>query len=357
MIKTSSLIKITAVLCLIIFLFVPIKIIQWICISVDFMILLSFVYAKTIYRNIDVERNVINLKVASKEQIDVSFSVLNKSVLPVPLLHVSDTVSLYVYGNKNSEVLSLRSRERASVKYTILAKDRGLYYTGHVKITSADPLGLFKIEKIVDVQNTILVRPARLKMTGKLIPGRPQGNLKISNICFEDVTMRRSIREYRTGDELKRINWRMSAKFNSLFTNEYENTFEVPVFIFLNLAEEDYSLDLRHYKIEKAIEIAAYLTENARRLNQPCGFAAYGTDFPFLSPKMNQTDCILDILSLIQFVPGKMDYKPEERFIHQLSKETLFYSVGPDAVDRYIDFENAQQSNFSVEKLKMEKAL
>lgn len=355
MIKTESLIKISALLCLILFLFVPIKIIQCICLSVDFIVLLSYVYTKTIYRNIDIERNVINLKVASKEQIEISFSVINKSILPVPVCHVIDTVTLYVYGNKNSELLLLRSRERVVVKYSVLAKDRGLYHAGPVKITSSDPLGIFQIEKIIDVQNTILVRPARLKINGKLIPGRPQGNLKINNICFEDVTMRRSIREYKNGDEFKRINWRMSAKFDDIFTNEYENTFEVPVFIFLNLAEEDYSLNLRHFKIEKAIEIAAFLVENARKNKQACGFAAYGTDFPFLYPKMNQTDCILDILSLIQMEKGKLQYDPVKKFKNQLSKETLFYEVGPNAVDRYIDLENAQIADISTKRLNIEK--
>ena len=160
----------------------------------------------------------------------------------------------------------------------------------------------------------------RINLITKAIPGRPQGALSIQNKIYEDITLRRSIRPYETGDEFKRINWFISAKYNSLFTNEYENSFDVPFFVFLNLAEDDYTLDLRHSKGETAIEIAAAIVEASKRFRQPCGFAAFGSDFPFLLPRQNQSESILDVLSLIKMVPGKLDYNPIEKLKQKHAK-------------------------------------
>ena len=193
----------------------------------------------------------------------------------------------------------------------------------------------------------ITVRPARIKLITEVVPGFPQGNLKINNPCYEDITMRRSIRDYMNGDELKRINWRASARFASLYTNQYENSFDAPLFVFLNLAEEDYDLHNRRYYSEKAIEIAASIIEKARVLRQRCGFAAYGTGFPYLPPRQNQSDSILDLLSLIKCEKGKLDYDPQKKFSNQLPTGTLLFIVGPREVENYFLKVGANQENIN----------
>jgi len=357
MIKSSFAIRILSIIAFILYLFIPVKIIQCICLAFVITVLLSYFYALILIKYLDAERSINNLKVASKEQIEIKFSVLNRCKLPALVCFVQDTISMYVFGEENSQLLSLRPYERTFIKYKIKAKERGLFTAGPVVIKSSDPIGFFEITKEIPVFNTIMVRPAKIDLITKPIPGRPQGVLPIQNKIYEDITLRRSIRPYQTGDELKRINWYISAKYNSLFTNEYENSFDVPFFVFLNLAEEDYSLDLRHSKGETAIEIAAAIVEASKRFKQPCGFAAYGTDFPFLMPRQNQADSILDALSLIQMVPGKLDYNPIEKLKTKLSKNTQIFVIGPEEVDHYINLCYAEEKEITTKKLNMEKVL
>ena len=356
-IKSNLPIKILAVFAFLLFLFVPSKIVQSICIGFDLTVIFSYFYALILLKNLDAERSINNLKVASKEQIEIKFSVLNRCRLPALVCFVQDTISMYVFGDENNQLISLRPYERTFVKYKVMAKERGLFTAGPVVIKSSDPIGFFQITKEVPVFNTIMVRPAKINLITKPIPGRPQGVLSIQNKIYEDITLRRSIRPYQTGDELKRINWYISAKYNSLFTNEYENSFDVPFFVFLNLAEEDYSLDLRHSKGETAIEIAAAIVEASKRFKQPCGFAAYGTDFPFLMPRQNQSESILDALSLIKMVPGKLDYNPIEKLKTKLSKNTQIFVISPDEVDHYINLCYADEKEITTKKLNMEKVL
>lgn len=356
-IKSNFVVKTLSIIALLLFLFVPSKIVQCICLGFDLTVLFSYFYALILLKNLDAEKNIQNLKVSSKEQIEIKFSVLNRCRLPALVCFVQDTISMYVFGDENNQLISLRPYEKTFVKYKVMAKERGLFTAGPVLIKSSDPIGFFEITKEVPVFNTIMVRPARINLITKAIPGRPQGALSIQNKIYEDITLRRSIRPYETGDEFKRINWFISAKYNSLFTNEYENSFDVPFFVFLNLAEDDYTLDLRHSKGETAIEIAAAIVEASKRFRQPCGFAAFGSDFPFLLPRQNQSESILDVLSLIKMVPGKLDYNPIEKLKQKLSKNTQIFVIGPEQVEEYIDLCFAEEKEITTKKLNMEKVL
>ena len=356
--KVSPLVIVTLIISIFFYLIMPYKLLQFICLGVFALILLSFLYAIVLKSNIGLERNTEALKLACKEKSEITFTIKNYSPLTAHVCYFSDSVPyFYIFDDGNKGVISLRPHEIKKITYKVTAQNRGLYHVGPVRIRTSDPLGLFLIDMEVPCPLEITVRPARIKLITEVMPGFPQGNLKINNPVYEDITMRRSVRAYINGDELKRINWRASAKFDSLFTNQYEDSFDAPFFVFLNLAEDDYDLHNRGYHSEKAIEIAASIVEKSRLLRQRCGFAAYGSGFPYLPPRQNQADCILDLLSLIKIEKGKLDYAPEKKFAQQLPTGTLIFAIGPREVEKYFakveaDKENINTTNVGIMRKK-----
>lgn len=335
-IKVSPIVIFTIIFCVFLSLTIPFKIVQFICLGTFAVLVLSFLYAMVLKSNIQVERNTTTLKLACKEKSEIEFTIKNYSPLTAHVCYFFDSVPyFYIFNDGNKGVTSLRPHEIKKISYMVTSQDRGLYHAGPVRIRTSDPLGLFLIDVQIPCPLEITVRPARIKLITEVVPGFPQGSLKIKNPVYEDITMRRSIRGYINGDELKRINWRASAKFGSLFTNQYEDSFDAPFFVFLNLAEEDYDLHNPSYYTEKAIEIAASIVEKSRVMRQRCGFAAYGSGFPYLPPRQNQADCILDLLSVISSEKGKLEYEPETKFSHQLPSGTLVFVVGPREVENY----------------------
>ena len=358
MIKSSNYVKIAAILSFLLFLFIPFKLSQLVCITVFLSILFSLIYIKIIERCLVIERNLEVIRLACTEQSDIQLSIKNYSWLPVFVCYVYDDVSyIYVFRNENRDIIRLRPKEIKLMTYRIQVQERGEFFAGPVTIKVSDFLHLFTLEKEIPVKMKIMVLTARIKLNTIALPGLPQGNINIKNICYEDITMRRYIRDYKNGDELKRINWRASAKYNELFTNEYQDTFDVPFFVFVNLAEDDYRLDQRKYKMERALEIAAAIIEKSALLKQRCGFAAYGSGFPYLKPAMNQTDCILDVISVIKPVSGKLDYEPVQKFKHQLPYGTQLFVIGPEQVDFYDDKFMAQKMDMSTENLGISRKL
>ena len=339
-------------------MFLPYKFLQALAISIVLIFAVSYIWARQLDKGLNVMRDNSEIKTVSFEKLTISFTIINNSRFPALLCYVLDNVPyLHVFEKKNERLLRLRAFEKKRIFYQVNSMNRGLFTAGPILIKTSDPLGLFQVIKEIECTQRILVRPARIQLKTIPLPGLPQGSIKINNPIYEDITMRRAIREYKSGDELKRINWRASAKFNALFTNEYENTFDSPFFVFLNLAKDDYSLHLRHEKGEKAIEIAASIINIAARLKQRCGFAAYGSGFPYIKPAQNQADCILDILSLIQMEDGKLDYDPQTKLKQELSSGTLLFIVGPEEVDIYNDKIAAKQYNITTQSIGIMKAV
>lgn len=346
---TKSLYILLAIVFLL-YLVIPFKICQFILLLILFISGISWLYAKSLQKGIKVVRITEDLKIACKEKVEISFTLKNYSRLPAFTVYYLDNAPyFYVYGDGNKNLIYLRPLEIKKVTYYVSMQDRGKYQIGPVNIKTYDPLGLFQVNIELQANMNVMVRPARIKLITETMPGFPQGNLAIDNVCYEDITMRRSIRNYRNGDELKRINWRASAKFGDLYTNQYEDSYDAPFFIFLNLAEEDYELHDLRYHTEKAIEIAASIVEKARFLRQRIGFAAYGTDFPFLKPQANQADAILDILSTIKIEKGKLDYNPEKHLKNQLPAGTLIFTIGPKEVRNYFSMVDANRQNINTE--------
>ena len=322
-----------AVLCFLVFLFAPAKIIQCVMLAVVLGIVLSRLYSAVLKRSLAVSRPVTFLRAACGDTPTLSFTVTNNSRLTAFVCYVHDNQgTLSLAGGQNRFLFSLRPHEMRSVSYSVFGTSRGVYRIGPVTLSASDPLGLFPFTMSFQAECKVLMHPAEIRYPITLDSGIPQGSMNIHNICYEDVTMRRSLREYKSGDELKRINWRASAKYGNLFTNEYQNTFDCPVFVFLNLALDDYPLEQRYDKGEKAIKIAAQIVRNAEMLRQKCGFAAYATDFPYLPPASNQAGCILDVLALIQMEKGSLTYNPMETLKHKLPDRTRIFIVGPDTV-------------------------
>lgn len=110
-----------------------------------------------------------------------------------------------------------------------------------------------------------------------------------------------SLREYYSGDEFRKINWKASSRFGELVMNEFEALKITDVIIILDarrenrLGEDKSILD---YSLDAAASIAAAALKGGNRL----GFLSYGDSFHRLYPGTTRRHLlkILEILTEIQ---------------------------------------------------------
>lgn len=262
---------------LVAFLFFPGKAVRFVAAFILIAEGASFAYSKILQDGLTAARIVREMRVARHDRLELLVTFENGSFLPAPSCYVCDTPGpLSVSADDGRWLLALGAKSRTTLRYTVIGNERGEYSVGPLRVAASDPLGLFPFEKTIEDRCTILVRPARVNCALSLDSGIPQGTVTVRDPRFEDVTLYRSVRDYASGDELKRINWKSSARFGKLFTNEYQDTLSCPVFVFLDLAAENYPIHLRYTLVESLVETAAAIVERASFLRQQCGFASTG---------------------------------------------------------------------------------
>jgi hypothetical protein len=180
---------------------------------------------------------------------------------------------------------TLRGSRRYVLRWQGYASLRGLYELGPASLRCADPLGLFPFTLTASETARLFVYPAP-GFTGLRSPGGiPLGSLVSPNPFHEDLNRRRSLREYNPGDEMRRINWKATAKNSAqagsigagggIMVNEYDATLSYPLVVFLNADPAEYSLKNRELHLERAIEAAAALCLMASRERQTLGFIVH----------------------------------------------------------------------------------
>jgi uncharacterized protein (DUF58 family) len=174
-------------------------------------------------------------------------------------LRVQDSLprGAHVAAGSAQQHLCLASSATADMSYTFTGL-RGACAWQTVGAASADPLGLFETMVRIPAPGEVIIRPSSLGNVR--LPFRPLRTLHTagpvpvplpgSGTDFLDV------REYRPGDALRHINWRISARHaGKLFTNEYQRH---------EAGDYGMILDARHADdrvFEGAISAAASLAE------------------------------------------------------------------------------------------------
>lgn len=176
--------------------------------------------------------------------------------------------------------------QATELTYTFEAA-RGIYHWRTVHARASDPFGLFGVLTDIPAEGELFVRPAPLQMRPILL--KPRATLPTAG----PIPARNpgsgtdfwGIRQYRAGDTLRWINWRLAARYpNTLFTNEFERE-EIADFGLIVDARKLTSSDrIEETLFEYSISAAASLAENFLRNGNRVSLLVFGknilTNFP-----------------------------------------------------------------------------
>lgn len=130
----------------------------------------------------------------------------------------------------------LAAGQSTELNYTIQGR-RGIYALNHLSVTSLGSDVLFEANKTIALPGQIFILPQvpqirRLNMRAwqtKVYAGNISSRVPGSGTDFFGV------RSYQTGDSLRRINWRVSARYlDFLYSNEYERERVTEIWLILD---------------------------------------------------------------------------------------------------------------------------
>jgi uncharacterized protein (DUF58 family) len=257
------------------YLFIPVAVLQFIFLVFLFILTGSRLYSEYLIRNIRISRMDTELRVFRHEWVKVALKLENHGFLPAFMLVASDTAGGVSVLKMRKTFCTLPRHSWLPIKWEGFCSDRGVFTIGPAVIWGADPLGLFPFHLTAGETTRLLVYPMFRSIMLNAPGGIPLGNMITANPLYEDITRCRSLRPYVSGDEPRRINWKVSARMSHFMINEYEATASYPLMVFLNVDRNEYPAKKQRAYIERTIEAAAALCLNASRERQELGIIIY----------------------------------------------------------------------------------
>jgi uncharacterized protein (DUF58 family) len=213
------------------------------------------------------------------EKIPITLEIRNKSRLPVPWVQFVESVPVaLIAGAATRRVTSLSGHESKRYTYHVQAQRRGYYRIGPLLLTLGDLFGFTENRRRITTDH-ITVYPKIVPLTRLGLPSRlPFGTIASRQRLFEDPARPTGVRDYRSGDSLRHINWKVSAHTENLLVKTFQPAISLETAILLNLNRTEFMEEGRYEAPEWAIVVAASLAAHLANQRQPVGLLTNGAD-------------------------------------------------------------------------------
>lgn len=173
-----------------------------------------------------------------------------------------------------------RGHERAVLRFPLIARARGAYSIGPLRIRAGDWLGFTQVEHTVEVDVQVVVYPAPLSVRDRHRPSlRPIAETAVRRGLLPDPLRFRGVREHRPGDPRKQIHWKASARLRELQTKVYEPATSLDAIFLLNVASyEQFWVQADPEATEIVISATAELVRLAAEAGRQVGLVTNGLD-------------------------------------------------------------------------------
>ncbi len=171
------------------------------------------------------------------EETDLTVEVYNAKPLPLPWVLISDQypdgvklltgelgVSRAVsFKSALVNFLALRWYERVRRVYRLRGSNRGVFPFGPAEIYAGDVFGFRRQNRRDTHLDRLIVYPRIVPLEILGLPAaRPSGDFATARRVLEDPLRFRGVREYRSGDSMRYVHWKATARYGDLQTRVFD---------------------------------------------------------------------------------------------------------------------------------------
>jgi uncharacterized protein (DUF58 family) len=219
--------------------------------------------------SLNIERTMVQTRFQEGEHIEVTLEIENTGEKNIELLEIKDELpnKVSLKAGSNYLITTLRANEKTTVNYKISLDHRGRISLGPTKLQAKNFFRssfYTKVDDSTEMEITVVPRFTRINKTPfqtkfpKIVAGAFHSKLKGEGLDFSGV------REYQTTDSFKRINWHASARYNKLFTNEYELFRAADILLILDATQKSGSV--LDESIKAILSLTEYFTKHRCRV-------------------------------------------------------------------------------------------
>lgn len=196
------------------------------------------------------------LPVGHEARVDLRLE--NVSRLPSGLLMVEDRVPRALGGRARFVLERIEPHGSRGLGYRIRSDMRGRYRVGPLTVRLADPFGMVELVRSFSLSDTLTVTPAIVPLphsrpAGGWTGGGDSVARAVAAAGEDDVAPR----EYRHGDDLRRVHWRSTARHGELMVRREEQHFQSSGTLFLDTRWTSHRGEGPSGSFEQAVAAAA----------------------------------------------------------------------------------------------------
>jgi len=146
------------------------------------------------------------------------------------------------------------------------------------------------------------------------------------------------VREYIPGDDVKRIDWNVSARYDTLFVKEFVEENELNIYLILDLSESN-NFGFKKLKLDLSFEVAVSLMFLALKNNDRLGLGIFTDKLEkFIPSKKGKRQ-------LLRIIKELIDYKPKSKktnimeslstLNNKLKRKSVIYIISDFISDSY----------------------
>lgn len=293
---------------------------------------ISFLAARHVWKNLTVTPEIKLFSVGPDNRIPVEFRVDNKSLFPSQGVKAEYIVCNRFYPNEEIQEMTLPVRRHLnSYVWNIESVYAGFLELQGRRLTMHDYLGLFGFEREWNEITGVSVIPKTDEVIMRLLESTltEGGESESDNAdSVEDVTQIKEFREYKPGDRIQRVNWKLSAKYDSLYVKEFEQEYASTLTLLPELRRDTGKVGFLDDVITAFYSTAAQLIEMDIRFSVKWFDSEQGK---FRTETVEESDGLLDVLQQIFMMNSYKDFEAYSHYIETKAdkNETAIYFTSP----------------------------
>lgn len=179
---------------------------------------------------------IVQERLSNGDENNVSIHIKNNSAFPLQI-EVIDELPEQLQIRDFTMKKMLNTRQSGRLVYKVRPTERGLYNFGNLILFAANQLGFFMRRYNIDAALSVKVFPSFVNLAGqnlrsKALLMQETGNKRLRKIGqsmeFEQI------KEYVSGDDIRTINWKATARRSGLMVNHYTDEKSQQVFAIID---------------------------------------------------------------------------------------------------------------------------
>lgn len=276
----------------------------------------------------------------------MGWTIYNKSDRPLTI-RIKDTIPDFHFEAIEEEADGkIMPHERKHLTYKILPKKRGIYNLSDVHIAYLSRYGLIYKHKVVQSKAAIRVYPnlTDLKKYRLMVYKGflMRGGKKVHNQRGEGMEFE-SLREYISGDEYNKINWKATASMNKPIVNQFEVEKNQDVISIIDSGKA-MSYEVRGYKkLDLAINTALILSDVANMSGDKSGLMVFNREVQqYVKPSSGglHRNKLLEALFSIDYNRELSNFEEAFNYLnhHQKKRSIIFLFTEFETMDEASDY-------------------